>query len=81
MTVEDLHSEVCAALAGTYLEGCFSIDDGTVYFRYDTDDNTAKENESEYYDIQEYLQDLGYQIDMVCIEHDCISGDIIRAPR
>jgi hypothetical protein len=47
------------------------------YFRYDTGDNTAKENESTYYEIQEELKQFGYTIEDVYIDHDTICGDIV----
>ena len=52
-------------------------EDGSIYFRYDTDDNTVKENESKYFDISEDLRSVGYQIEDPQIEHDCISGTLI----
>jgi hypothetical protein len=42
------------------------------------DAQPAKENESTYYDIQEELQSLGYTLTNTYIEHDCITGDVIR---
>ena len=48
------------------------------YFRYDTGDNTAKENESTYYEIQEELKQFGYTIEDAYIDHDTICGNVVR---
>lgn len=69
--------KVVAAIKGTWLEGHVELLDGEVYFRYDTDDNTVKENESTYFEICEELLPRGYQIKDPYIEHDCITGNIV----
>lgn len=56
---------------------CTETNEG-IYFRYDVwPEGTPKENWTEYCDLQEELQSLGWTIDDVYIEHDCISGDLI----
>lgn len=55
--------------------------DGSGYLRYDTEDNTIKENESTYFDIQEDLRALGLELDEVQVEHDCITGYVIPLSR
>ena len=44
------------------------------YFRYDTDDRTAKENESELWEIQTQLREQGFELVDYQVEHDCITG-------
>lgn len=46
------------------------------YFRYDTDDNTVKENEETYFDFVEDMARVGLEFVEPYIEHDCISGEI-----
>lgn len=77
-SLEKSFADIISRIAGTYLEGHISKLEGTIYLRYDTDDNTAQENESTYYDIQELLQRHGYTMTNTCIEHDCISGDVVK---
>lgn len=51
--------------------------DDKIYLRIDTGDD-IKENESYFYNvIADDLQEVGYEVDDVCIEHDCITGYII----
>lgn len=52
-------------------------DDVGMYFRYDTDDTTAKENGEKFYEINEDLRAVGYEINDSQIEHDCISGTVL----
>ena len=66
--IVSVHPEYKYNLVQTLLNG--------VYFRYDTDDNTVKENESMYFDIAEEFNALGLEIFDLCIEHDCISFNI-----
>ena len=51
--------------------------DGQLYFRYDTDDSTVKENESVAMSIEEELNELGFTLSERYIEHDCITGFIV----
>lgn len=52
--------------------------DDRAFFRFDTPDRTAKENESVCWDIQEALREVGAEILNPHIEHDCISGPLIE---
>lgn len=56
----------------------FDYVDSTCYFRYDTEDNTIKENESTYFEIAEEFKEYGYELDDIQIEHDCITGYLKR---
>lgn len=47
------------------------------YFRYDTDDSTAKENDSVRQLIQEELAECGFTLVETYVEHDCITGDLV----
>lgn len=66
--IVSVHPEYKYNLVQTLLTG--------VYFRYDTDDNTVKENESTYFDIANEFDALGLEIVDLCIEHDCISFNV-----
>ena len=58
------------------LKYCVTVQNGNLYFRYDTEDRTPKENWDIYIDFQEMLRVKGYEIKDPVIEHDCISGDL-----
>lgn len=78
---ENLYYRMRKELVVIGLDSYLSFDstDGSIYFRYDTDeaeDNPIKENESKYFDISEDLRSMGYEIKDPQIEHDCISGTI-----
>jgi hypothetical protein len=49
-----------------------------LYFRYDTEDSTQKENWDVYCDIQDTLREYGYILEDPYIEHDCISGNVVE---
>ena len=52
-------------------------DEEGMYFRYDTDDTTTKENGEKFYEINASLREVGYDIPDPQIEHDCISGTVL----
>lgn len=61
----------------TYV-GCIEMQpSGELYFRFDTDDVTVKENENVTYFIEEELNTLGFTLIERYIEHDCITGYIV----
>lgn len=62
----------------SHLSGTFSICEDQLYFRYDTGDNTVKENEALLHEIREELQEVGYTLDNTYVEHDCITGDVVK---
>lgn len=69
-------AEIVELLANTDLARYVSIQEGVAYFRQDTDDMLAKDQWPEYCDIQDQLGKFKLELVEVCIEHDCISGDI-----
>lgn len=74
---EVFYSRVYKELTLLGLDSYINPDDGEgIYFRYDTDDNTVKENEERFHEINEDLRSVGYEINDVQIEHDCITGHL-----
>lgn len=69
-------AEIVQLLTNTDLAQYVSIQEGVAYFRQDTDDMLAKDQWPEYCDIQDRLSKFKLELVKVCIEHDCISGDI-----
>lgn len=66
------------AFKTSYLANHFSICDDGLYLRYDTDDSTAKENWTQFCDIQDELKTKGYTLIDPYIEHDCITGTVVK---
>lgn len=60
----------------SYVENV-SLQNGQLYFRYDTDDNTIKENETIAFLFEEELNELGFTLSERYIEHDCITGVVV----
>lgn len=48
------------------------------WLRYDTDDNDSREQWDEYLEVLECLALEGLTLSDPQLEHDCISGDIIK---
>ena len=49
-----------------------------LWLRYDTEDSDPKEQWSNYIEVVETLKLIGYEFDEPQVEHDCITGDIIK---
>jgi hypothetical protein len=76
--IYDTLKTINEAFAGSYVEGCFEIQqENEIYFRYDTEDSTGKENWTTYCYISEELASKGYTLTDLYIEHDCITGVVI----
>jgi hypothetical protein len=73
-----IYEKICELVLGTEFEGCINIDNGTLWLRYDTTDSDLKERWDNFVDVQERLRQFGVQLDDVLIEHDCISGNLIK---
>lgn len=55
------------------------ISNGKLSLRYDIfPEATSKENYSVYLEIQEDLRSIGYELIDPYIEHDCVSGSIVK---
>lgn len=69
---------ISESLRGTILEGEVCIVEKALYCRHDTDDSDPKQQWDNYLDVQDQLKDIGYMLHDPQIEHDCISGDLIK---
>lgn len=78
MSLVDELETVLESLRGTFLEGDVCIVENTLYCRHDTDDSDSEEQWDNYLDVQDQLKDIGYMLDDPQVEHDCISGDLIK---
>ena len=48
------------------------------WLRYDTDDSDSREQWDNYIEVLECMKKVGFILDDPQLEHDCISGDIIK---
>lgn len=48
----------------------------SLWFRYDTPDSDSRQQSDNYDIVREELASCGFELSDICIEHDCISGDL-----
>jgi hypothetical protein len=70
------------ALAGTLYAECIDDSGHGIYFSYGFEEfeNPAKEGFTQMCSIQEELRACGYEILDPYVEHDCISGYLVKLP-
>lgn len=76
-SLEQQLEKVQDTFKGTFLSGHFSICENSLYFRYDTGDLTAKENEEDFHDMREMMEKAGYEVVEPLCEHDCITCTLV----
>lgn len=62
----------------TYFNNHYQIDNQGVYLRYDTCDSDSRQQSANWDFVRDELEEYGLQLDDPLIEHDCISGYVVK---